>query len=150
MTRQKILPVYTLDEVNEHKTEDDCWVAVNNRVFNITRWLNKHPGGKQLLLNLGGRDCSDEFRIFHYKPNFTLLNTFVVGELHSDDWRRDTAVSKDLQKLHDKIRADGAFEPDCKLLNLFTDTFQKLFMSTTFFSFLFILMSLCGSWDMCP
>ena len=139
MTGRKTLPVYTLDQVNEHKTEDDCWVAVSNRVYNITKWLNKHPGGKQLLLNLGGRDCSDEFRIFHYKPNFTLLNTFVVGELHPDDWRRETAVSRDLQKLHAKIKADGAFEPDCKLWLLWGVSMSNIFLfSMTFFIFFLI------------
>lgn len=111
---KKELPVFTLKQVSEHNAETDCWVAINNRVFNITNWLAKHPGGKSVLFNFAGTDCSDEFRIFHYTPNYKMLNTFCVGTLHPDDCRKNTELSKDLQELHDRIKLQGAFLPDCK------------------------------------
>jgi len=108
----KELPVFTLKQVSEHNAETDCWVAINNRVFNITNWLAKHPGGKSILFNFAGTDCSDEFRIFHYTPNYKLLKSFCVGTLHPDDCRKNTELSKDLQELHDRIKLQGAFLPD--------------------------------------
>lgn len=104
--------VYSLKQVAEHRSEDDCWVAVNNKVYNLTKWLNKHPGGKSVLFNLAGTDCSDEFRTFHYKPNYNLLKLFQVGDLDPADCKEDTAISKDLQVLHDKFKSEGVFEPD--------------------------------------
>jgi len=109
---QKEKPVFTLKQIAEHKTEDDCWVAIDSSVYNITNWLSKHPGGKSVLFNFAGTDCSDEFRIFHYNPNYNRLKAFRVGTLHPDDQRKDTAVSKDLQELHARIKSEGAFLPD--------------------------------------
>lgn len=110
----KILPVYSRDEVAEHKHADDCWVTIDNKVYNITHWLKKHPGGFSILFNLAGQDCTDEFGIFHLEPNSKLLKSFLVGNLHESEHRTETAVSKDLKKLHQKFRKEGVFEPDCK------------------------------------
>ena len=77
--KEKQKNIFTLKQVSEHKTESVCWVAIDNKVYNITKWLSKHPGGKSVLFNLAGTDCSDEFRTFHYKPNYELLKAFCVG-----------------------------------------------------------------------
>lgn len=130
-TKQKVLPVYTLKQISEHKSDDDCWVAVDNRVYNITNWLSRHPGGKSILFNFAGTDCSDEFRTFHYKPNYKLLNSFCVGTLHQDDCREETVLSKDLQELHQRIKLEGAFLPDCKysgLLSIICRLFEILLL----------------------
>ena len=33
-----------------HNTESDCWVAYNGQVFDITSWLQRHPGGVNAIL----------------------------------------------------------------------------------------------------
>ena len=111
---KKELPVYTLEEVAKHKDHEDSWVAINNKVYNITHWLKKNPGGFSILLNLAGQDCTDEFGIFHLRPNVGILKTFLIGDLHEKDHRKSTPVSEDLKKLHQKFRDEGLFEPDCK------------------------------------
>jgi cytochrome b involved in lipid metabolism len=35
---------YTLDEVAKHCTETDCWIAVNEKVYDVTAFLSEHPG----------------------------------------------------------------------------------------------------------
>jgi hypothetical protein len=39
-----------MDEVAKHTTESDCWIVVNGEVLDVTSFLSKHPGGKQVLL----------------------------------------------------------------------------------------------------
>jgi len=59
---------YTLDEVAKHNTEGDCWVVVNGRVLDVTKFLPDHPGGKKSILLYAGRDATEEFNMLH-KPD---------------------------------------------------------------------------------
>jgi len=36
---------YTLAAVKAHKSASNCWSAVNGKVYNLTKWVKKHPGG---------------------------------------------------------------------------------------------------------
>jgi succinate dehydrogenase/fumarate reductase flavoprotein subunit len=59
--------VYTMSDVSKHNTEKDCWIVVNGEVLDVTSFLDKHPGGKQVLLLWGGKDATTEFNMFHKK-----------------------------------------------------------------------------------
>ena len=59
--------VFTMEEVKKHDKESDCWIVVNGEVIDATSFLNKHPGGKQVLLLWAGKDASTEFNMFHKK-----------------------------------------------------------------------------------
>eukprot|EP00163_Fabomonas_tropica_P005870 TRINITY_DN1551_c0_g1_i1.p1 TRINITY_DN1551_c0_g1~~TRINITY_DN1551_c0_g1_i1.p1 ORF type:complete len:543 (-),score=148.07 TRINITY_DN1551_c0_g1_i1:264-1892(-) len=76
---------YTWEEVAEHNTEDDCWVSIAGKVYDITAWLPKHPGGDEHLLLCAGRDATDMFECYHpftYKPH-QILKKYEIGTLTS-------------------------------------------------------------------
>ena len=52
------LPCYTRKEVAEHKREDDAWIVLNGEVYDVTRWLSRHPGGAKVLLHYAGEDAT--------------------------------------------------------------------------------------------
>ena len=52
----------TWNEVKKHNKESDCWIVVDGKVFDVTKYLNKHPGGPAILKRQAGRDAS-----LHYK-----------------------------------------------------------------------------------
>lgn len=37
--------VITLDSLSKHNTEADCWIAVHQKVWDITDFVAEHPGG---------------------------------------------------------------------------------------------------------
>ena len=48
---------YSLEEVSRHNTPQDAWVTYNDKVYDITKFIRKHPGGN-LILNSLGKDLN--------------------------------------------------------------------------------------------
>ena len=56
---------YTLADVKTHDKKDDCWIVINDKVYDVTEFLGDHPGGSSILLTVGGKDASDYFWELH-------------------------------------------------------------------------------------
>lgn len=54
--RGRITPI-TLDELAKHKYRNDAWLAINGQVYNVTRYMDFHPGGWYYL-------CAFSYTIF--------------------------------------------------------------------------------------
>lgn len=52
---------YTRHQVAQHCSPESCWVVVADKIYNITNYIQKHPGGKEILLEYGGYDVTDVF-----------------------------------------------------------------------------------------
>jgi len=52
-------------EVAKHNKEDDCWVIINNEVYNVTDFLEDHPGGKEAIMLFAGQDATESFDMLH-------------------------------------------------------------------------------------
>ncbi|GAA6062378.1 hypothetical protein JCM10212_003187 [Sporobolomyces blumeae] len=54
-------------EVANHKSADSAWVIIEGNVYDVTEFLEDHPGGKKVLLNACGQDSTEKFWQFHSK-----------------------------------------------------------------------------------
>lgn len=55
----------TWDELSTHGSKEDCWVAVDGKVYDVTTWIPKHPGGEDVLTLSAGRDVTNMFESYH-------------------------------------------------------------------------------------
>jgi cytochrome b involved in lipid metabolism len=44
---------YTLSEVAQHASKDDCWAIISGDVYDLTEFINRHPGGDEILRACG-------------------------------------------------------------------------------------------------
>ncbi|CAK7567195.1 MAG: fatty acid alpha-hydroxylase [Sporothrix epigloea] len=83
----RTLPSFTTAEVEKHNTEDSCYVTVGNIVYDVTDFLEAHPGGAGLVLEYGGKDITDiladEISHRHSQTAYDVLEDSIVGYLSS-------------------------------------------------------------------
>lgn len=76
---------YTLEEVSEHDCEEDCWIVVEGKVYDITTYLDFHPGGKKFVLETAGTDATQKFiESEHSNTARDLMAKYYIGILKQD------------------------------------------------------------------
>ena len=77
-----VLREYTLNEVCPHCHEDDAWIIIDEHVYDVTKFVSRHPGGKGPLLNLAGCDATDAFANYHSAKVYArMLPAFLIGKM---------------------------------------------------------------------
>lgn len=71
----------TISEVKQHDTPQSTWIVVHNSVYDCTKFLTHHPGGKDSILINAGSDCTEEFDAIHSLKAKAMLEDFKIGEL---------------------------------------------------------------------
>lgn len=62
MADQKLLAAR---QISGHNTPQDCWIVVNNQVWDVTDFLEEHPGGSSVILKYAGRDATKAYSEVH-------------------------------------------------------------------------------------
>lgn len=76
-------PVISVDELSRHDSEESCWIQIGDGVYDVTKWLKRHPGGKESILNVAGADCSEDFYRIHSNRALRMLKKWQVGRNHN-------------------------------------------------------------------
>ncbi|XP_043561956.1 acyl-CoA 6-desaturase isoform X3 [Chiloscyllium plagiosum] len=80
---EKMLTHYTWEEIQKHNSKTDKWLVIDRKVYNVTNWALKHPGGIRVISHFAGEDATDAFQAFH--PDLTFVRKFMkpllIGEL---------------------------------------------------------------------
>ncbi|CAH1109450.1 unnamed protein product [Psylliodes chrysocephalus] len=73
---------YSLAEVKKHNDNKSTWIAIHNEVYDVTAFLNEHPGGEEVLLEQAGREASEAFEdVGHSSDARELMNKYKIGEI---------------------------------------------------------------------
>ena len=55
---RKSLNRYTWQEIQRHNQKTDQWLVINRKVYNVTAWVDRHPGGRKVLNYYAGGDAT--------------------------------------------------------------------------------------------
>lgn len=74
---------YTMTEVRAANKPEKCWTVIRGSVYNLTSWINKHPGGDKNILKLCGLDGTQAFEKKHggQEKQENTLKGFEIGKL---------------------------------------------------------------------
>lgn len=68
------------EELRLHRQRDDCWTCIDGKVYNITAYVDFHPGGADEILKCAGKDGTTLFNKYHRWVNAErMLHNCWVG-----------------------------------------------------------------------
>jgi len=102
---------YTREEVASHNTDQDEWLIVDDKIYNITNFKKKHPGGRVISF-YKGQDATDPVRAFH--PDTPRLEKYMkpllIGTLSEKSYKDITPLVKDFRELREEFMKEGKFK----------------------------------------
>lgn len=71
----------TRAELAQHTSFEDCWIIIRGKVYDISEWKDRHPGGPFVARMFGGKDATAEFGDYHSPGAYRHMSHFCVGPL---------------------------------------------------------------------
>ncbi|KAF4096102.1 cytochrome b5 [Onychostoma macrolepis] len=85
-TDEKGVKYYRLSEVEERNSFKSTWIIIHNKVYDVTKFLEEHPGGEEVLREQAGGDATESFEdVGHSTDAREMASSMLIGELHPDD-----------------------------------------------------------------
>jgi len=91
---------FSWEEVRRHRYASDCWVVCEEKVYDITEFVPKHPGGPRLW-TFGGGDVTIFFSAMH-PPRVTVashLEKYYIGQVAREDSKGKLVLSEQYHDL---------------------------------------------------
>ncbi|XP_054999738.1 fatty acid desaturase 2-like protein FADS2B [Sorex araneus] len=113
---RKSLNTYSWQEIQKHNQEADQWLVINRKVYDVTLWANKHPGGHRVLKHYAGEDATDVFRAMHLERDKVqlYLKPLLIGELAPEEpnqeRNKNAQLMEDFQELRKSLEAMKMFD----------------------------------------
>ncbi|GLH12907.1 hypothetical protein R5R35_006083 [Gryllus longicercus] len=80
------LPTFNLSDVSKHKNKDSSWILIHGVVYDVTKYLNEHPGGSEILLEHAGKNATQDFEsIGHSEEARSKMKEFAIGKICDAD-----------------------------------------------------------------
>ncbi|EJD41662.1 hypothetical protein AURDEDRAFT_90114 [Auricularia subglabra TFB-10046 SS5] len=52
-------------EIEKHASRDSCWIIIHGKAYDVTEFLDDHPGGSKIILKYAGKDATEEYDPIH-------------------------------------------------------------------------------------
>ncbi|KAI6784486.1 putative cytochrome b5 [Emericellopsis cladophorae] len=73
---------FTYQDVAEHNTKKDMYLVVHDKVYDCGKFVDEHPGGEEVMLDVAGQDATEAFEdVGHSDEARETLDALLVGTL---------------------------------------------------------------------
>ncbi|CDS12559.1 hypothetical protein LRAMOSA04753 [Lichtheimia ramosa] len=74
--------IYTYEEIAKHNKREDLWMVIDGKVYDITPFVDEHPGGEEVLIDEGAKDATGPFEDVGHSPDAReLLEKYYLGDV---------------------------------------------------------------------
>ncbi|XP_065863115.1 cytochrome b5 [Euphorbia lathyris] len=74
--------VYLFEDVVQHNKIKDCWLIISGKVYDVTPFMDDHPGGDEVLLSSTGADATNDFEdVGHSDAARDMMEKYYIGEI---------------------------------------------------------------------
>lgn len=63
---QAPMPTFRWEEIQKHNLRTDRWLVIDRKVYNVTKWSQRHPGGHRVIGHYSGEDAT--VRVWGCRP----------------------------------------------------------------------------------
>lgn len=89
---------YTLAEIEKHNEKYSAWLLIHNAVYDVTKFMEEHPGGEEVLLEQAGKHATEAFEdVGHSTDARELMKQYKIGDLCEEDQKKIGQVAKKTQ-----------------------------------------------------
>ncbi|XP_074033294.1 cytochrome b5 [Leptinotarsa decemlineata] len=96
---------YTLDEISKHDGKQDprVWIILKDIVYDVTDYLDDHPGGADLITEWAGKDGTKEFDNFGHSADAKKeLKKYKIGEVVEEQRKKKSKKSEKQKEANQK------------------------------------------------
>ena len=72
---------FTINEVSKHNSENDCYLIINNKVYDVSSYIGYHPGGLWSIVSFCGKEATGIFARIHSNRAWDLLRRYKIGTI---------------------------------------------------------------------
>ncbi|GKC76511.1 cytochrome b5 [Tanacetum coccineum] len=70
------------NDVAKHNTMDDCWIIISGKVYDVTPYMDDHPGGGDIMRSVTRKDATIPFSdVGHSAAALEMMNKYYIGEI---------------------------------------------------------------------
>uniref|UniRef100_A0A3Q3G5C7 Cytochrome b5 n=1 Tax=Kryptolebias marmoratus TaxID=37003 RepID=A0A3Q3G5C7_KRYMA len=74
---------YRLSEIEAQNSFKSTWIIIHNKVYDVTKFLEEHPGGEEVLREQAGGNATESFEdVGHSTDAREMASSMVIGEVH--------------------------------------------------------------------
>ncbi|KAL7992024.1 hypothetical protein Chor_016280 [Crotalus horridus] len=99
---------FSWDEIKTYSSQTpERWLVIDRKVYDISQFHKRHPGGSRVISHYAGQDATDPFTAFHLDKNLvrTYLKPLFIGELAADQPSFEPNKNKELVEDFRELRA---------------------------------------------
>ncbi|XP_041516811.1 acyl-CoA (8-3)-desaturase isoform X1 [Microtus oregoni] len=98
---------FTWEEVAQHSEKKEPWLVIDRKVYDVSDFIRRHPGGHLVLYHYAGQDATDPFMAFHINKDLVRkhMNSLLIGELAPEQPSHEPTKNKALTDEFRELRA---------------------------------------------